>query len=157
MGKLITARGDLLKIVVEAGVDPAAYQLIEDAINQYNMTVTGFHSYASVNVVLRDEQDVVKGGALGGIWGEWLYLKFLWVAEELRGQGYGSQLLALAEAEATSAKCRGIYLETYDFQAYSFYSRYGFEAHGQVQDFPPGHTYYYMVKLLHGQATDLMI
>jgi GNAT superfamily N-acetyltransferase len=145
---MLKTRGKLLKILVEEGVDPAAYQLIGDAIDQFNMTVTGFHSYTPVNVLLRDEQKLVKGGALGGIWGEWLYLKYLWVAEELRGQGYGSQLLALAEAEATSAQCRGIYLETYDFQAHSFYARYGFETLGELQEFPPGHTYYYMVKRL---------
>jgi GNAT superfamily N-acetyltransferase len=137
-----------LKITVEETFDPEAMRLIESAINQYNMTVTGDHAYRSVNVLLRDEQGGVKGGALGGVWGGWLYLKLLWVSEEVRGQGYGSRLLALAEAEAIAAECRGIYLETYDFQAYSFYKRAGYEATGQLQDFPLGHTYYYMAKRL---------
>ena len=138
----------MLQIALEADVDPAALRVLDDAIDHYNMTVTGHHRYTPVNALLRDEQGVVKGGACGGIWGEWLYLKYLWVSEELRGQGYGSQLLVLAEAEATAAQCRGIYLETYDFQAYTFYMLYGFETRGQIEDFPPGHTYYYMVKRL---------
>lgn len=137
-----------MKITLEQGFDSSMWREFESAIDQYNMTVTGDHSYRPVQVVLRDEQNVVKGGALGGIWGGWLYLKYLWVAEEVRGQGYGSQLLAMAEAQAVSAKCRGIYLESYDFQAYAFYTRYGYETIGQLQDFPPGHTFYYLAKRL---------
>jgi GNAT superfamily N-acetyltransferase len=101
-----------------------------------------------VNVLLRDDGGVVKGGALGGIWGEWLYVRYLWITEELRGQGFGSQMLALVEAEARASKCRGIYLESFDFQAYSFYMRYGFEEVGKVTDFPPGYVHYYLVKRL---------
>jgi GNAT superfamily N-acetyltransferase len=136
-----------LKIAKES-YDPAIWRCFEDAIDQYNMNFTGHHSYTPISLLLRDEEERIRGGALGGIWGEWLYLKYLWVAEEWRGQGYGSRLLALAEAEAVAAKCRGIYLESYDFQAYSFYLRFGFVAHGQLQDFPPGHTYYYLAKRL---------
>jgi ribosomal protein S18 acetylase RimI-like enzyme len=137
-----------LKIVLEADRDLAAFNLINSALSEYNIKTTGFGDYKSVNVLLRDEAGEVKGGALGGIWGEWLYVKLLWVAEELRGQGYGSQLLTMAEAEAVASACRGIFLETFDFQAYSFYLRFGFEEVGHLADFPPGHTQYYMIKKL---------
>jgi GNAT superfamily N-acetyltransferase len=135
-----------LKIIVEPNIDASICEEIEDNLNQYNMDITGHHSYAPLNVILRDDRDVVKGGALGGIWGGWLHLRILWVAEEARGQGYGRQLLAAVETEAVAAKCYGIYLETYDFQAYSFYTRYGFEVSGQLSDIPPGHTLYYLAK-----------
>jgi GNAT superfamily N-acetyltransferase len=137
-----------VKILVEADIDPAVYHKIEDSLNQFNMDTTGDHEYAPVHVILRDDDGGVKGGALGGIWGKWLYLKYLWVSEEVRGQGYGSQLLAAVEAQAIQAQCHGIYLETFDFQAYSFYVRYGFEAHGQLEGFPPGHTLYHLSKRL---------
>src|SRR5437763_17069555 len=118
---------DTVTIAVEEACDPAVAASIEEAINHYNMVATGYYDYRAINVLLRDGQGVVKGGAFGGIWGEWLYLKLLWVIEELRGQGYGSQLLALAEAEALADKCLGIYLETFDFQAYTFYRSLGYE------------------------------
>ena len=142
------ARVNALKIAVETELEPAVSQLLEDAINAFNMAVTSDTQYTPVNVLLRDEQDRVQGGAVGGIWGEWLYLKYFWVAEALRGQGYGSQLLALFETEAQRGKCRGIYLETYSFQAYSFYRRRGFETRGSISDFPPGHTFYLLAKPL---------
>ena len=76
----------MLQIALEADVDPAALRVLDDAIDHYNMTVTGHHRYTPVNALLRDEQGVVKGGACGGIWGEWLYLKYLWVSEDCAGR-----------------------------------------------------------------------
>jgi GNAT superfamily N-acetyltransferase len=139
---------DTVTVAIEEEFDPAAAELIDNAINHYNMTTTGYYDYRSVNILLRDEQRSVRGGAMGGIWGEWFYLRLLWVAEELRGQGYGSQLLALAEAEAIAGNCLGIYLETFDFQGYTFYQRFGYAAVGQLNDFPPGHTHYTLAKRL---------
>jgi GNAT superfamily N-acetyltransferase len=137
-----------LKIAVELDTDPTVLHDIQQAINRHNIVATGYHAYIPVNVLLRDDQEAVKGGALGGIWGEWLHLNLLWVAEELRGQGFGSQLLEIAESEATKANCRGIYLETFDFQAYPFYVHYGYEKVGQLDDFPPGQTLYFLAKRL---------
>ena len=135
-------------LVVDEHFDPMVWQQFEDAIDHYNMAVTGHHSYATLNVLLRDDQGAVQGGALGGIWGEWCYLKFLFVAEPWRRQGWGSHLLQHAEAHARAATCRGIYLETYSFQGYAFYLRHNFVERGQVPDFPPGHTFYLLMKYL---------
>lgn len=137
-----------MKILVEEDIDPAVYRKIENSLNQFNMDTTEDHKYTPVHAILRAEDGEVKGGALGGIWGKWLYVKYLWVTEELRGQGYGSRLLAAVEAEAIRTQCHGIFLETFDFQAYSFYLRYGYETHGQLDGFPPGHTFYFLSKRL---------
>jgi len=82
------------------------------------------------------------------MWGAWLHIRHLWIAEPLRHQGYGSSLLRTAEEEATVAGCRGAFLDTFSFQARPFYERHGYECFGELRDHPPGHAHYFMRKLL---------
>ncbi len=96
---------------------------------------------------LRDERDAVLGGAIGHVWGGWLDLSLLWVTEPLRGKGYGKKLLEDAEDEARSQSCRGVFLNSFSFQAHPFYERLGYEVVGELSDYPPGHAYYFMRKM----------
>jgi GNAT superfamily N-acetyltransferase len=137
-----------MKIAVEVALDPAVVQEIQNNINTHNMVVTGDHAYRPLYVILRDAQGSVKGGALADLWGGWVHVTYLWVAEELRGHGYGRQLLALVEAEARGTGCRGIYLETFSFQAQPFYEKNGYTVIAQLPDYPEGHTYYFLRKFL---------
>ena len=43
---------------------------------------------------------VSSGGVLGGIWGGWLHVSFLWIDESVRGQHWGTRLMDHAEAYA---------------------------------------------------------
>ncbi|MBK8027265.1 MAG: GNAT family N-acetyltransferase, partial [Chloroflexi bacterium] len=101
-----------------------------------------------LNIFVRDDMGEIVGGILGGMWGGWLHITFLWVAPELRKQGYGTRLLQAAEAEAKEKGCRSAFLETHSFQAPDFYRRLGFQPVGQLSDYPPGHAYFIMWKPL---------
>jgi GNAT superfamily N-acetyltransferase len=90
----------------------------------------------------------------GDVWGRWLELTLLWVAEPLRGKGYGEQLLRAAEEEARMQGCRGVFLSTFSFQAQPFYERFGYEVFGELADYPAGHAYYFMKKTLEHPATN---
>jgi hypothetical protein len=57
-------------------------------------------------------------------------------------------LLESAEQEAGTRGCKIIFLSTYSFQAPGFYQKLGYELAGQVDDFPPGHQYCFLVKRL---------
>src|SRR4029450_12535072 len=98
--------------------------VIRDAVNEFNMSVTGDRNYSPVALFLRDSSRAIMGGLLGNIWGGWLHITFLWVAESLRGQGNGSRLMQMAEDEARAKGCRGAYLESYSFHAHTFYKRF---------------------------------
>ena len=51
-----------------------------------------------------------------------------------------------AEAEARERGCRGAQVDTLSFQGLEFYQRLGFRVAGRVDDFPPGHARYFLVK-----------
>jgi GNAT superfamily N-acetyltransferase len=72
----------------------------------------------------------------------------LWVHESLRGQGFGAQLLAAAEAHAREQACTDAYLSTFDFQAPEFYRTRGYQSFGELADYPRGHSYHFMRKRL---------
>ena len=51
-----------------------------------------------------------------------------------------------AEQEARLHGCKVILLSSYSFQAPEFYQKHGYELAWQLNDFPPGHQYCYLVK-----------
>jgi GNAT superfamily N-acetyltransferase len=118
------------------------------AVENYNVRTTGDDNYFPVNFLLRDETGAIRGGILADLWGGWLHVQFLWVDESLREQGYGSALIQAAEAEARAKGARSAYVETFSFQAGPFYERHGYRVFGELEDFPPGHRYYFMRKQL---------
>jgi GNAT superfamily N-acetyltransferase len=72
----------------------------------------------------------------------------LWLDAPLRRLGYGSRLLRRAEADARAAGCARVELHTFSFQARPFYEKQGYRVFGQLDDYPPGASAYWMVKEL---------
>ena len=119
---------------------------IVDAINRWNMDVTGDRDYRPVAIFLRDDAGEIRGGVTGGVWGGWLHVVGLWVDEPLRGQGLGRDLLLAAEAEAREMGAPHAFLETHSFQAPGLYRRLGYVTFGELEDYPPGERQLFMRK-----------
>src|SRR5262249_47081899 len=110
--------------------------------------VTSLAGYFPVNFVLRGESGDVLGGVLGQIWGGWLQVTYLWVAEAARGAGYGRRLVEDAEAYARSRGAVGATVETYSFQGRPFYERLGYQVFGTLDGYPSGHVKFFLRKAL---------
>ena len=126
----------------------AAKQYVTDGIAFYNVATTGEATWYPVAYFLRADDDEIIGGLHGAIWGKWLYIKILWVAEPSRGRGCGRKLIESAEDYARRRGCIGAYLETFSFQARPLYEKLGYEVIGQIDGYPPGHKFFFMRKLL---------
>jgi GNAT superfamily N-acetyltransferase len=104
--------------------------------------------YHSLVIVLSDAD---TGGILGGLWGETnfahLHVDLLFVPETLRGSGLGREMLLQAEQEAKARGCRGVWLDTYSFQARGFYERLGYAVFGILDDYPPGQSRIFLHKV----------
>jgi len=101
-----------------------------------------------LTITLRDPGGGIEGGLHGeSVW-DWLYIKYLWVAETRRGSGLGAKLMAAAEEIAEKRGCVGIWLKTESFQAPGFYERQGYRPFGELNDAPKGHQQIFYRKML---------
>ena len=139
---------ETMGIEFEPFLDEAARQFIVNGVDYYNIAVTGLPDWFPVNFILRGERRDVLGGVLGQLWGGWLQVSYLWVAEAARGARYGTRLMESAEAYAQARGAIGATLETYSFQALPFYERLGYQVCGALDGFPPGHTKFFLKKEL---------
>ena len=87
-------------------------------------------------VYLQDTSGEIKGGIVGGTYWDWLYIDSFWIDETLRRQGYGKQLIEMAEEEAKKRGCKNAHLDTHDFQSIDFYKKNGYEICGLLDDLP---------------------
>ena len=104
-----------------------------------------------LDLFVRDADGRVRAGLVGQLrfaWtGQgWLYISRLWVDESLRGQDYGTRLLRQAEDAAREAGCTAVHLTTFSFQARPFYEKQGYRCVGTLEGYPPGGSYYWMLK-----------
>ncbi|WP_442636790.1 GNAT family N-acetyltransferase [Rossellomorea marisflavi] len=92
------------------------------------------------------------GKWLGGLYAEcywnWMEIHDFWLHEESRGRGIGTKILEESERIAIKKGVRKALLTTFEFQARSFYESKGYEVVGEIMDYPPGSSYYTMVKTL---------
>jgi len=116
------------------------------------------HAYAAIglpekewspcNFFLRDGEGEIHAGALGNIWGDWMYIAYLWVDRSLRGNGHASKLMTAAEEYAIAKGCGNAFLDTFSFQARPLYEKLGYHVFGVEEDHPKGHNHYLLTKRL---------
>lgn len=105
-------------------------------------------NYRTLAVVLRDDDGKIIAGLDGKTWWGWLDVDRLWVQEDLRGQDIGTQLMLKAEEIGRERGCHSSLLDTLDFQARPFYEKLGYKVFTELNDFPKGHSRYYLSKKL---------
>lgn len=123
-------------------------QAIEQGLLDYNRQFVAVDGYQRLAIILRDENQALVGGLLGDVYWNWLHISVLWLDESVRKQGYGSQMLKMAEKEAARLGCHSINLDTMSFQALAFYQKHGYTIFGVLEDHPIGHTRYFLKKKL---------
>ena len=123
-------------------------QEIGDLIRAYNRSKREEAESEPLNFYVEDEKGNLMAGLVAETFGNWLEIEYLFVREELRGQGIGSKLLQQAESEAKNRNCRFAFVNTYQFQAPDFYLSHGYKEVFIFEDYPyTGQRYYYQKDL----------
>ena len=123
-------------------------QEIGDLIRSYNRSKREAAESEPLNLYVEDDSGHVMAGVVAETFGNWLEIEYLFVKEDLRGQGIGSQLLQQAESEAKKKNCRFAFVNTYQFQAPSFYQKHGYKEVFTLKDYPyTGQRHYYQKEL----------
>ena len=123
-------------------------QKIGELVRSYNRSKREAVESEPLNLYIEDEHGRLLAGLVAETFGNWLEIEYLFVKEDLRGQGIGSQLLQRAESEAKKRNCRYVFVNTYQFQAPAFYQKYGYQEVFTLKDYPcTGQRHYYQKEL----------
>lgn len=123
-------------------------QIIGDLIRSYNRSKREAAESEPLNIYVEDDSGELMAGLVGETFGNWLEIEYLFVKEDLRGQGIGLQLLERAESEAKKRNCRFAFVNTYQFQAPAFYQKQGYKKVFTLKDYPyTGQRHYYQKDL----------
>lgn len=137
---------DSYRIALELNPSDEDIRTVKRHLIAFNNQHAEPEHYQTLTLFVRAGSGQIVGGLLGYTHWRWLFVQNLWVAERLRGSGYGRTLMLSAESEARGRGCQHAYLDTFDFQALAFYQKLGYELFGQLDDYPPGHTKYFLQK-----------
>lgn len=94
-------------------------------------------------VELRDALQGLRGGAGARVNLGVVEVSTLWLDDGLRGAGWGRRIIETLAEEGRRMGARKILLDTYDFQARSFYEALGFTVFGTL-DYPSGNSRFYL-------------
>ena len=123
-------------------------QEIGGLIRSYNRSKREAAESEPLNLYVEDDSGELMAGLVGETFGNWLEIEYLFVKEDIRGQGIGSQLLQRAESEAKKRNCRFAFVNTYQFQAPAFYQKHGYQEVFTLKDYPyTGQRHYYQKDL----------
>lgn len=136
------------RIDVEPTPVDASSNAITIGLRGFNSAYMSHEEPIPFNIVLRDDDGMIVGGCMCETRWQWLYVDRLWVGDGHRGAGLGSALLEAAEDEARRRGCTKAHLDTISFQARPFYEKLGWRLFGTQDDYPPGHTRYFLQKEL---------
>ena len=123
-------------------------QELANLIRAYNISNREPSKSEPLNIYLEDEQGNLVGGMVAETFGNWLEIEYLYVSDDLRGQGIGSKILETAENESRNRGCKYSFVDTFNFQAPKFYEKYGYKEVFALKEYPyTGERYYYTKEL----------
>jgi GNAT superfamily N-acetyltransferase len=141
----VTGLGPGYRLTVEDAPDEADVEVLPYALEAYNEGRWPQHPpWQPLAIFLRDEAQIAAG-LTGETYCGWLFVKYFWVSEGLRGCGVGRELMVRAEVLARERGCHSAYLDT--FHARGFYEKLGYQEFGRL-DYPPDHHKHFMRKRL---------
>ena len=143
-----------MNMKIELSVPPSKKDLktISSGIESYNQGYIPddvvFEEDTKFTVFARNDDGEVIGGIRAVAFWNYCIIELLWLADEARGKGIGTQLMKKAEDYAIEKGFEYIRTETLSFQGKPFYEKLGFKVFGELKDYPKGHTTYCLVKKL---------
>ncbi|HJS86504.1 MAG TPA: GNAT family N-acetyltransferase [Acetobacteraceae bacterium] len=109
----------------------------------------GHQPWRPLGVFVRNHGRIVAGLA-GETYSGWLFIRYLWVSDGLRGRGIGRELMDRGERRALERGCHSAWVDTFSFQAPGFYKKLGYQVFGEL-DYPPSHRRLFLRKRLASQ------
>ena len=116
-------------------------------LREFNSPYFGSKPAQHFTLESRKSNELIGGGT-GFIKQDVCFINVLYLDDDQRKTGLGSELLKIIEDFAARKNCTKIDLETFECQARGFYEKHGFEVLQKVENWLGGQTRYFMRKTL---------
>jgi GNAT superfamily N-acetyltransferase len=142
-----------LRLDIEDKPADGDVEVLPNKLEEFNESRWPHHQpWRPLGILVRDRGTIVAGLA-GETYCGWLFVRYLWVSEVLRGKGLGRRLMEAAERRALDRGCHSVWLDTFSFQAPGFYRKLGYEAFGEL-DWSDEHKRIFLRKSLSDSAIE---
>ena len=131
----------------DAEVSAADRQAIREAVQLHGRQQTQGSDAQDIACALYDEAGVLLAGGWGRTEFQRLYVDYLWVHPDHRGQGLGGDTLRRLEALALRRGCLDALIETLLDDAAALYEHLGYACIAHVHDLVPGFTRHTLLKV----------
>lgn len=128
-----------IELAFEDEPSPADVDRLRQGLHAHASAFVDRPGFQPLALFARDRGGRIAGGAFGYVNWTWLDVSLLWVEESYRGRGLGSRILEAFEAAARERGCTQARVDTFSFQAPSFYERHGYREYAELPDYPPGY------------------
>ena len=125
-----------LRLDIDDQPKDADLEVLPSGLEAFNESRWPGHQRWRPLAVFVREGERIAGGLAGETYSGWLFIKYLWLSDALRGKGVGSALIRAAEDRALERGCHSAWVDTFSFQAPGFYRKLGYEPFGEL-DYPP--------------------
>ena len=123
-------------------------QVLYDGLKEHMIANRNLKPISFFGYFIKDDDGNIVGGCNGCFLYGCLVVDTLWVAESLRGQGYGANLMQMAERIGMENECRFMTVNTMDWEALDFYKKLGFYVEFERKGFDKGSIFYFLRKEL---------
>jgi GNAT superfamily N-acetyltransferase len=122
---------------------------IDDRLEAFDDAHFGERPDGELNLGLQDDEGQLVAGVVAEMTAfRILYVSTLWVDEQYRRHGYGTQLLKAVELRALDLGATAIRLDTFDWQGVEFYRTLGYEEVGKYLMIDEGYSEHFFLKRL---------
>ena len=108
--------------------------ILQKGLRDYNHPFLGAYELKRFAAYIKNQTSDVIAGVYGFTIEKHrsLRLEFVWVREDYRGIGLGTQLFSYIDEYAISKKCCFIQVSTFEFQGKGFYKKMGYQEIGTI-------------------------
>ncbi|RYG34121.1 GNAT family N-acetyltransferase [bacterium] len=134
-----------VEVVAESDLQEAREAVLAGLV-RYNERFLGPGRKTETAVTVRDESGRIVGGATAHLYRGRLFIDFVWVDEDCRGKGVGTQVMRAIEAEGRRLGATCAQVDTFTFQAAPFYERLGYREVARIPKMFGGYDRIYLEK-----------
>jgi GNAT superfamily N-acetyltransferase len=132
--------------IINGDPKPEDFKVLSSGLLSHHASQGHERTWEKFCIFLKDKSDKAYAGIIVTFTWNGMHIDSLWVDESLRGKGYGTKLMSMAEEEALKRGCTIAFTDTFSWQAPQFYEKLGYSSYGKLEGFPEGNALTYFRK-----------